>query len=248
MNEPPRRPLVFLLRSTSGEPDPYVEAFASADYRARCIPVLAFSFPNQEVLRERLSHPGRYGGLVLTSPRAVAALEDALRWLPNQSAAWKAKPAYVVGPRTDEEVEALGFEPEGAEAGNAEALADFIDGAYADEAPLLFLCGNRRRDVLPQRLAEEGVPFEEQVVYETRVRTDLDFSGDPFPDWIVFFSPSGIEAAQKAKGLDWKKVHVGAIGPTTAAALREAGFTPEAVAEAPAPEALVAAIAEAEKM
>ncbi len=240
------RPLVLLLRSAS-DPDPYVQALDEAGYEATCEPVLHFKFVHQEALAGRLAHPHRYGGLICTSPRAAEALADALRWLPDQVAAWQARPAYAVGPRTAEVLREIGFDPEGADSGTAEALAariaqaERVEGEPA-EAPLLFLAGNRRRDVLPRALDAAGITFEEQCAYETHVRTDLDLSAERAPQWAVFFSPSGIEAARQATGIDWRAVRTAAIGPTTAGALEEAGWTAEAVAAQPTPEALAAAL------
>ncbi len=233
-----RRPRVLLLRSPL-DPDPYAEALAEAGFEAASVPVLRFTFPHQEALAGRLARPHWYGGLICTSPRAVEALADGLRGISDQKAAWAARPAYAVGPRTAGALRKIGFAPKGAASGTAEALAAHIEPA---EAPLLFLAGNRRRDTLPRALEAAGVPFAEQCVYETHVRTDLDFSEEPAPDWVVFFSPSGIEAARQARGIDWRTVRKAALGPTTAAALKEAGWTVEAVAEVPTPEALAAAL------
>jgi uroporphyrinogen-III synthase len=61
------------------------------------------------------------------------------------------------------------------------------------------------------------------------------------PDWLVFFSPSGVEAVRK-NGVDAGGYRLAAIGDTTAAAIDDAGYTAAAVADAPEPEAVVAAI------
>ena len=133
--------------------------------------------------------------------------------------------------------------PAGGEAtGRAEDLADLIISEGIED-PLLFLCGDRRRDELPDRLSEAGVPVEERVVYHTipdaSALTDVPSS---VPDWVVFFSPSGVEAANSVEAFPWNRVRVAAIGPTTADALREAGSAPAAVATTPTPEALVTAL------
>ena len=52
---------------------------------------------------------------------------------------------------------ALGLRPVGEEAGHAVALADYIE-ANRPSKQLLFLCGDRRRDVLPDRLRAAGMP------------------------------------------------------------------------------------------
>ena len=241
---PDDRPRVLLLRSPSA-PDPYVQALHEAGFRAVCAPVLRFAFPHQQALSERLARPAHYAGLIATSPRAVRALSDTLAGLSVQSAAWKAKPAYAVGPRTAGALRTLGFEAEGEETGEAAALADFIarraEGSQGEA--LLFVCGNRRRGTLPERLREEGVPFEEQVVYETHARADLDLTGHT--GWLAFFSPSGIAAVRQARGFEASAVRFAAIGSTTAAALEEEGWPADAVAAAPTPAALVAAVREA---
>ncbi len=152
-----------------------------------------------------------------------------------------------MGPATAERARALGLEPEGEEAGEAEDLAALI-AARRFAAPLLFLCGDRRRDVLPAQLRAAGLAVEERVVY----RTILDASAlraeatDP-PAWVVFFSPSGVEAIREGAAVPWNYVQKAAIGPTTADALRAAGFAPSAVATAPTPEALAAAVSHAHR-
>jgi uroporphyrinogen-III synthase len=110
------------------------------------------------------------------------------------------------------------------------------------EKPLLFLSGHRRRDVLPERLMGAGVPFEELVVYETHPVDSLDMSRHPAPDWLVAFSPSGLDAVRDANDLDREQVRIAAIGPTTAEAWRAAGWTVAAVAAAPTPMAVADAL------
>ena len=255
------KPLVYLFR-TPTEPDPYEEALENAGFRCRPVPVLDFELVNGEALRAALAHPDRYAGLILTSPRAAEALAEALPWLPNQSAAWMAKPVFAVGPRTSEALRRLGFQPCGEEAGSADALADVLERHAAEvEGALLFLCGDRRRETLPERLRGSGIAFEECVVYRTVERAPFERPGES-PDWMVFFSPSGVEAVQrtpqepvlatrdegKLSGIDERApVKIAAIGPTTAEALRRAGLVPDVIAEAPTPEVLAGALASHER-
>lgn len=231
-------PKVVLLRSASGPDDAYVQALEAAGFRAECVPVLAFRFPRQEILRDRLARPGQYAGLIATSPRAARAVEQA-GFNASAAAEWASKPAYAVGPKTAEALRGVGLAPRGEEAGSAAALASVI---ASKKTPYLFLCGNRRRDTLPIALQEVGTAYEELVAYETYLRTEIDLPEAHSGDWLVFFSPSGIEAVaeqstEAASGYRWA-----AIGPTTGAALREHGWSPDAVAAAPTPESLVAAI------
>jgi uroporphyrinogen-III synthase len=233
------RPVVYLLRE-AGPGDAYVQALEERGFQVVTIPVLAFTFVHEDVLRERLQAADAYGGLVLTSPRAVEALRRA-RDDGATLAPWRETPAFAVGPRTASEAAALGLTPVGQDSGSADALADVIV-RHEPAKPLLFLAGNRRRDVLPEALAAAGVPFEELVVYETHAAGPLDLSGRPAPDWLVLFSPSGLEAVQQTPDLVLDAVRWAALGPTTAAALAAAGWPADAVAGAPTPEALTAAL------
>lgn len=231
---------VILLRSAD-DPDPYRATFSQAGLRAACEPVLSFVFPNQDALRKRLRRRKQYAGIVATSPRVAGALDRAFSAEAELAEAWRGAPAYAVGPKTAGRLREVDLQPRGEEAGTAEALAQrIVDNGPA--APLLFLCGNRRRDTLPDQLVEAGVPFEEQMVYETRTRSTLDLPSPAGETWLVFFSPSGLEAVQQAASVDPSAYRVAAIGPTTAGALEDAGLVVDAVAAAPAPDELVAAI------
>lgn len=236
----PESPDVILLRSAD-DPDPYQSAFRQAGLRAICEPVLSFAFPNQAALRERLRRREQYAGVIATSPRVAVALDRVFSAEPELVESWRDASAYAVGPKTAARLQETGLRPRGEETGTAEALARWIvDDAPA--APLLFLCGNRRRDTLPDQLVEAGVSFEEQTVYETRPRNTLDLPSLSGEMWLAFFSPSGLEAVQQAASVDPSAYRIAAIGPTTAGALEDAGLVVDAVAAEPAPDELVAAI------
>ena len=234
------RPVVWLFRSGE-EQDPYEKALEEAGFESRSVPVLRFERLNEEKLRDALEHPKQYGGLVFTSPRAVESLVDAMSWLPSENATWHSKPIFVVGKRTAEEIRKAGFDPEGEESGSASLLAEYI-AKRSFEQPLLFLCGDRRRDELPQRLEKAGVALDELCVYKTLVREEVDLRGQPQPDWVVFFSPSGLEAIEGNENFALHLPRIAAIGPTTAAELREAGYNVDAVADEPSPQGVAAAI------
>lgn len=237
MNESPD---VILLRSAD-EPDRYLAAFDRAGLQAVCEPVLAFAFPDQAALRGRLERGDEYEALIATSPRAATALERLFADHEGLAESWKGRKAYAVGPKTAERLRAVGLEPRGHSAGDAEALASYI----VDDAPaahLLFLSGNRRRDTLPDGLRDGGVPFDELVVYETQPRTALTLPSPTETSWLAFFSPSGLEAVAQAESVDLSDYHIAAIGPTTGETLEDAGHSVDAVAAEPSPDGLVSAI------
>lgn len=234
-------PIVLLRHPrTTHEDDPYVQALGVLSDTVQCTPVLAFDIDPPPTLSVLLARPSCYDGVLCTSPRAVQALEQTLPSTHPDYAAWTAKPAYVVGPRTASAVSAWGGRPVGAETGSADALAEQI---VADTpGRLLFLSGNRRRSTLPRALVHANQVFDEVEVYRTRTRHDIALP-DP-PAWLVFFSPSGIEAV-RASGYELDAYPCAAIGSTTAAALRDEGAAVSAVAAAPTPEALHAALRDA---
>lgn len=236
---------VILLRSAD-EPDPYVRAFEDRGRQAACTPVLTFAFPYTKELIAHLRQRDRYHGLVATSPRVGVALHWAFRQKDGLLEEWEGAPAYVVGPKTAKRLRSLGFDVRGQEAGSARALVDVIQEADSG-APLLFLSGSRRRDTLPDGLRAAGIPFEEQVVYETRTRTDIRLPSAEKDRWLVFFSPSGLEAVQESDAGPLGAYRCASIGPTTAEALRGAGVRVEAVADRPSPKGVVEAIEEAER-
>lgn len=236
---------VVLFRS-GDEPDPFEQALNELGFVCESLPILRFEFVNEAELRQALEHPRTYDGLILTSPRAVDALTNAMPWLPTENVLWHAKAIFAVGPRTAADLREIGFDPIGEGSGSAEMLAEYI--VHQDfKRPLLFLCGNRRRDTLPFLLREHGVPFEELCVYTSHEDVDLNFASRRLPDWAVFFSPSGVGAILAKCGWDLGNVRLAVIGETTAEALRGAGFKVDVVAKEPTPHALAHAMQAAEE-
>src|SRR5690606_3323939 len=119
---PMAEPLVVLLRSPSvREPDPYGAALEGAGFRFAVIPVLRYEATGRVALRAALVQPERYGGLVLTSPRAADALTDV-----GVPGAWGALPCWAVGEETARRARRLGLDTRGEDAGDAVTLAEYI--------------------------------------------------------------------------------------------------------------------------
>jgi uroporphyrinogen-III synthase len=155
--------------------------------------------------------------------------------------------------------------------GNAENLAKLIiermGGLGPSAPPLLFLCGDKRRDTLPTLLNEAEIPFLELKVYETRAvpeargRVDA-FLGSFEPDWVVLFSPSlassvlatplrhakgrageGAAAAEGGNGGEEGQAPLlAAIGKTTETQMAALGSPPQKVAARPTPSSLADAL------
>lgn len=93
---------------------------------------------------------------------------------------------------------------------NASILAEFIVNHYKNDS-FLFLCGNMRRDKLPQKLIENNINLIEKVVYNT-VLKPRKFT-ECF-DAVLFFSPSGVDSFVQENSLQNSVVFC--IGNTTA--------------------------------
>lgn len=218
---------VLLLRSEDGS-QPYLDALESAGFHAVCVPVVSFTYVGtREMLRE-LSRPDAYSGLVITSPRTTNA------WSREPIATtrlrdWVSKPTYAVGPRTATDARRLGLDPEGQEAGSAHDLAGYIARHRPDgeSRPLLFCCGEPRRDELPDRLGEEDIPLEEVVVYCSHTLEAAPMESPP--DWVVFFSPRSMEAAREWDW-PWEQIRKATVGATTSRAIGEFGWSANATA------------------
>ncbi|KAI9914703.1 hypothetical protein PsorP6_007080 [Peronosclerospora sorghi] len=119
------------------------------------------------------------------------------------------------------------------------------------EKPMIFLCGDKRRDVLPDSFLSRGLLLEELVVYQTCALQNIAIPDEcRVPDWVVFFSPSGLEAV-KHLPLPWESIRNAAIGrhSTFANALHEHAVDKEkpfweadVTAPKPTPESLADAI------
>lgn len=131
--------------------------------------------------------------------------------------------------------------------------------------PLLFLVGEKRRDIIPKTLMDSALPdhrriqVDELVVYGTGVMESFE---EQFTQlllqteqkrmrWVVVFSPTGCEAMlrsldlldpetgkAKARRQSTKKnTYVATIGPTTQDFLRtKFGLEPDVCASKPSPE------------
>ncbi len=73
---------------------------------------------------------------------------------------------------------------------NAISLGKVIVKKYKDFS-FVFLCGNLRRNELPELLNKEKITFFEEIIYKTSLNF-LEFDNDF--DAVLFFSPSGVKS------------------------------------------------------
>lgn len=170
-----------------------------------------FSVVEADFISTKYTSPpleGLGGALIFTSQNAVNAIL-ASENNPNL----KEKIVFCVGIKTKALLETNGFKVE-AFTGYAEDLAEIISLVYADLS-YTFFCGNLRRDVLPEKLKEANVTFNEIEVYKTELTPQKITSKF---DGILFFSPSGVESYCKENKITDEMCFC--IGNTTAEALQ----------------------------
>jgi uroporphyrinogen-III synthase len=108
--------------------------------------------------------------------------------------------------------------------------------------PVLYPCGEIRRDELPTRLRHEGIEVDEVVCYRAVLADEemaraaaeraaiLVVASPRVADLLARVSPAGARPRMLA------------VGPTTAAAARASGWPPAAVAARPDIEALLSGV------
>jgi len=187
----------------------------------------------------------RFGALAFTSPRSARAFADRKEALgataPDEVSVWAAGAgtADALGDR-------LGAvrrpdERDVGKSGAARALAEAMMAADV-RGPVLFPCGDHRRDELPARLRDDGMEVVEVVVYRTVLAGELDARrAAERAQVLVVASPSVADLLARACPLGVRPALL-AVGPTTAAAARASGWPPSAVAAGPTAAALVAGV------
>lgn len=167
--------------------------------------------------------------VIFTSGNAVEAVGEATK---NTSPAWD---IYCTGYNT--KLLAEKYFPSSqivAVADNAEGLADEIAEKKINE-PVLFFCGDQRRQELPGKLELAGIIVKEIVVYRTKptpVKLDKKYNG------ILFFSPSAVQSFFSENEVDNEPV-LFAIGNTTLKALQAFSVDKMLQSETPEKEKLV---------
>ena len=165
--------------------------------------------------------------VIFTSSNAVNAVCKRLSTKPS----WK---IYCIEPATKNSVaDFFGSTNIYGSDVNADKLADKIIADKPDEA-LIFFCGDKRRNVLKDKLHQEGIHLEEIIVYKT-IETPQPVLKDY--DGILFFSPSGVNSFFSKNKMNQSQLF--AIGSTTAEAAKIFTRRSVIVSQRPSAESLI---------
>jgi uroporphyrinogen-III synthase len=112
----------------------------------------------------------------------------------------------------------------------------------AVSGPVLFPCGDARRDELPQILRQNGIEVDEAVCYRSVLApaSDARLAAER-GTVLVVASPSIADLVARACPRGSRPALL-AVGPTTAESARAAGWSPAAIATEPTARALAFAI------
>jgi uroporphyrinogen-III synthase len=216
-------------------------------------PAVSFSEPSDTVELDRaIRSLGDFGWILFTSANAVRFFAGRCHKLqvdPSQAGSYR---CAAVGPATASAVAAEGFPVD-------HVAQEFIGIALARElseviagTKILLPRSDRARADLPNALRAVGGDVTEVVAYHTKgvgvIEPEVMRAiREVEVDVITFFSPSAIENMRGELGDEMlsrlcKKAALAAVGPVTAAALRNAGFTVAIEAPLATAESMVAAI------
>jgi uroporphyrinogen-III synthase len=208
------------------------------------IPLLAFAPPvDWNEVDRAIGELRRYQAVAFTSPRAAVAFSRRL----EKSGRDAPPPLWAAGPSTagalvslTDDVHTAPPEEVGRMGAAAALAAAMVREGVA--GPVLFPCGEIRRDELPTRLRQEGIEVDEVVCYRPVIASE-DEARDAVrrAGILIVASPTVAELLARASAPTLRPPLL-AVGPTTAAAARAAGWSPAAVAARPDVQALVAEV------
>lgn len=168
---------------------------------------------------------------VFTSANAVLAISEEVRGvLPDWS-------IYCLGHATKNAVhECFGSALIQGIAGDAAELAELIiaDGVME----VVFFCGDKRMDTLPDLLREEDITVYELVVYRT---TETPQVAAKSYDGVLFFSPSAVSSFFKVNTVGANTVFF-SVGNTTAEAVKQHTDNKVIISDIPSKEEMINAV------
>jgi uroporphyrinogen-III synthase len=209
-------------------------------------PLLGFTAPaDWNPLDRALDRLDSYGAVAFTSPRAAMATVRRLQARGQHGASFPE--VWAGGPATSAALGgALGTvrspsDTDTARWGAARALARAMLDAGVT-SPVLFPCGEVRRDELPAQLRRGDLVVDEVVCYRSVLASEPEARRAASRATVLVVSSPRIAALLAGACPPGARPDLVVAGPTTAASAQEAGWAPAEVASLPSVEAVAAAV------
>lgn len=212
------------------------------------LPLIEIAPPSDpEPLRRAASRADEYDWIIFTSANAVAAFAAEL---PRPPASCKARVA-TVGPATRRAAEERGFRISLMPPSYiAEVLAEVLRLEKLNGRRILIPSAAVTRDVVAAELAKCGAEVELVEAYRNVLPPEAlqrarEIFQEPYPDWVVFASPSAVNHLVDLVGVDpLQRAKIASIGPITSEAICKCGLAVTVEASAHTSDGLVEAIAQ----
>lgn len=238
-----------VVTASAGSFPGLVEALRTSSVAVEEYPLIDFRPPSDWApLDHALDRLSSYCAVAITSPRAAAALADRIAHRgktlfggDNPPTAWAGGAATAAALRGTMGLVRTPDVRDTPSAGAAGALAlAMLDAKVA--GPVLFPCGNSRREELPERLRHGGIEVDEVVCYDSVLASESAARAAAARGTVLV-----VASPLVAQLLTWvcapdSRPDLVAAGPTTAASAQASGWAPAAVATHPTAEAVAAAV------
>jgi uroporphyrinogen-III synthase len=237
-----------VVTSSAGTFPGLLEALEAIPVPVEECPLMEFAPPlDWRPVDHALDRLTEFDAVAVTSPRAARAFAERVTERGKKEGFLKRPRLWAGGQAT---ADALGAElgqvrvpasRRSSRMGAAGALAATMieDGV---KGPVLFPCGDLRRDELPARLKDEGIEVEDVVCYRSVLASlGAARAAAERAQVLLVASPSVADLLARACPPGVRPLLL-AVGPTTAAACRASGWPPSAVSARPDAKGLAASV------
>lgn len=109
-------------------------------------------------------------------------------------------------------------------------------------SPVLFLCGDARREELTDRLTGQGIKVDEVVCYRSILASEPDALAAAARATVLVVTSPRVARLLATVCTQGRRPDLVAVGPTTARSAQDRGWLPAAVAASPTVQAITTAV------